>query len=248
MQHVPEREGINLSRWWIAPVLFGVGLGVAATVMRSSGGGDSTGSAGRRAVPATLAAESTAPDAVFETVAPDPTAAGLDPDFLDDVLADDAVGADELDAAYRAYIDCLVVNGGEGYYAFDIELRSGLSIEWQLADADGNVVGDTVGVEAACSATFLGDLQHRFDIANPPDPDLGARQRAAVVACIEPFSSEAAAAFPPEIAVDIAGDISSDAPTLDELHTAPDLFEVAPALRDPITRCIAAAGAPWHAF
>lgn len=239
---MPER--INLSRWWIAPVLFGIGLGVAATMMRSAGSGNDDDDAGRTNVAATLSVESTLLAPTLETVVPDPSAAGLDPDFLGDVLADDVVTTDELERAYVAYVGCLGANGGEGYYAFDIELRSGLNVIWQLVGPDGRIVADTLGIEAACSEAFLGDLTRRFNEANPPGDDLGARQRAAVVACIEPLSQEAAAAFPEEVTVDTA----VEAPTLDEILRTPDLLDVAPELRDPISRCIASAGAPWQAF
>lgn len=235
---------INLSRWWIAPVLFGIALGIAATVMRSAGGNDdSNRDAGRTDVAATLSVESTLSDPL-DTAVPDPTAAGLDPDFLGNILADDVVTADELGRAYRAYVDCLAANGGEGFLAFDIELRSGLNVIWQLVGPDGRMMADTLGVEAACSETFLGDLTRRFDQNTPRAPDLGARQRAAVIACIEPLSPEAAAAFPAEITADAA----EEAATLDELLLSPELLGAAPELAEPISRCIASAGAPWTAF
>jgi hypothetical protein len=173
---------------------------------------------------------------------------GEDDSTVDEVLADDAVTADELAAAYERYIDCLAAGGGAGRYAYDVELRTGLAVEWATgADGDGDLDRDVLG--ASCSRQYLGGLTRRFDLANPPPDDLADRQRASIASCIEPVSPEAAANLPAEIAIGTAGEASSvgelqlDPAALDPATLGADEADVA-----AVSSCIASVGAEWQAF
>jgi hypothetical protein len=173
---------------------------------------------------------------------------GEDDSTIGEVLADDTVTADELAGAYERYIDCLVVGGGAGRYAYDVELRTGLAVQWETGDEGAGDLDRDV-LDASCSRQYLGDLTRRFDLANPPPDDLADRQRASIAACIEPVSAAAAANLPAEIAIGTAGEASSvgelqlDPAALDPVTLGGDEADVA-----AVSSCIASLGAEWQAF
>jgi hypothetical protein len=150
------------------------------------------------ATPATFA-----PRPIDFTV-PAETLLGEDDATVAEALADDVVTAEELAAAYEAHVACLVEGGGSGRYAFDIELQTGLTVEWAEDDESDDI--DRNVLAASCSRRHLGDLTRRFDRANPPADDLDARRSASIAACIEPISPQAAANLPAEVTIGTTGD------------------------------------------
>jgi hypothetical protein len=192
---------------------------------------------------ATLPAPDTFPVQPIDATIPDATLAGEDDGTIDDVLADDIVTADELAASFESYIDCLAAGGGSGRYAYDIELRTGLVVEWS-DDTPDDV--DRDALSAACSARYLGDLTRRFDRANPVE-DLAGRQRASIAECVTAVSPEAAANLPASISVGTAGEASSLTELqLDPAALDPETLGADPADVEAVSSCIAAIGTEWR--
>jgi hypothetical protein len=173
---------------------------IAAVVLAACSDDDDAGSE----PDATLSSPQTPPPPLLHVTLPAQTAAGEDGSFLDDVLADDTVTANELDDAYQRYVDCLVDGGGTGRYAYDIELRTGIVVDWTIDPDDDDPV-DRERLSTSCSRQFLGDLIRRHHRANPPATDLVELQRASIVDCLETVSPAAAATLPDDISVDTAG-------------------------------------------
>ncbi len=200
-----------------------------------------------RPMPRCPAPETLAPVPVDATI-PGGTLAGEADSSIDEVLADDTVTAEELDEAYRRYVECLADGGGVGRYAYDIDLRTGLVIDW-IVDEDDPAAIDRDVLSASCSRRHLGDLTRRFEQQNPAPDDLAARQRASIVTCVEAVSPEAAANLPAAISVGTAGEASSlgelqlDPAALDPESLGADADDIA-----AVSACIAAVGAEWHAF
>jgi hypothetical protein len=221
---------------------------VVAALFTGCIGGDDDGDDAEGGPDATLSPpETLAPIPVEATIAA-ASLAGEDSGSLDEVLADDTVTADELAASYERYIECLASGGGAGRYAFDIELRTGLVVDWAVDDSGGGTVDrDVLG--ASCSRRYLGDLTHRFESANPAPDDLSERQRASIAACIETVSPEAAANLPQEISVGTGGDASSLSELqLDPSALDPEVLGSSPDDIAAISDCIAAVGTEWRPF
>jgi hypothetical protein len=225
-----------------------VGVVVAAALVGCIGGaGDD---AAEDADPdATLSAPETLPPLPIEVTVPAETLPGEDGSAVAEVLADDAVAPDELAAVYVGYVECLADGGATGRYAYDIELRTGLVVDWTAEEGGSTSDVDRDVLSASCSRRFLGDLTRRFEQANPPADDLAARQRASLSACIERVSPQAAANLPAQIAVGTAGEAAS----LTELQLDPAALDPATLGADPedtaaVSACIASMGAEWRPF
>jgi hypothetical protein len=195
---------------------------------------------------ATLSAPETPPPPQLEATVPGGTLPGEDGStFVDDALADGTVTAEELTAAYDGFLACLADGGGTGRYAYDVELRTGLAVDWSTED-DGV---DRALLDTSCSRRYLGGLARRFEIDNPPPDDLAGRQRANLTACIERVSPTAAANLPAQIAVGTAGEASSlgelqlDPGSLDPDSLGADADDIS-----AVADCIASLGAEWRAF
>ena len=218
---------------------------VAASVLAGCTGGDGDRTDEIEGADATLRAPETLPPLQVDATIPVDTVAGESDGAVADVLADGTVTSEELAASYESYIECLAAGGGSGRYAYDIELRTGLAVEWDLEgeDVDRDVLG------ASCSRRHLGDLTRRFDRANPPAQDLADRQRTSVATCIQAVSPEAAANLPAAISVGTGGDASSlgelqlDPAALDPDSLGADADDLA-----AVSACIAAVGAGWQPF
>ena len=166
--------------------------------------------------------------------------ASADPDFLDDILADDTVTAEEVTDAYERYIECLADGGAVGVYAFDLDLRVAFA-DWSLPDATGT---DKATLDGSCKRDFVGDVIPRFNAANPPAADLAERQRASVVACIESIDPAVAAEIPDVVTLDTTEQgVSVVELQLDATALGADSGEV-----DAVNRCIGALGAATHEF
>jgi hypothetical protein len=224
---------------------------LVVSVLAGCIGGDDDGAEEVDSPDATLSAPETLPLQPIDATIPAATLPGEDGGTVDDVVADDTVTVEELTASYERYIECLAEGGGSGRYAHDIELRTGLVVEWNVDDVDGGDAGavdrDVLG--ASCSRRYLGDLTRRFELANPPADDLADRQRASIAKCIQAVSPEAAANLPAEISVGTAGDASS----LSELQLDPAALDPASLGADAddtaaVSGCIAAVGAEWRPF
>ena len=83
-----------------------------------------------------------------------------------DIVADATVTADELIGAYERYVGCLVDGGGAGRYAYDIELRTGLAVEWTITEDDPTDLDRNV-LCATCSARYLGTITQRLRAGQP---------------------------------------------------------------------------------
>jgi hypothetical protein len=195
---------------------------------------------------ATLSAPETLPPVPVERTIPAGSVAAEDTAFVSGVVADGTVSADELAAAYDEYIRCLAAGGAAGRYAYDVELRTGLAVDWSL-DIDPTVDRDVLS--ATCSRRYLGDLTRRYQTDNPPPDDLAARQRASIAACVAAVSPQAAANLPDAIAVGTAG----EAPSVGELQLDPGALDpealgADPADIDAVAACIASVGVAWQPF
>jgi hypothetical protein len=194
-----------------------------------------------RSTPATF------PPRRVDVTVPEETLPGEDASSVAEALADDTVTADELAAAYEAHVACLVEGGGSGRYAFDIELQTGLTVEW--AEDDGTADVDRNVLAASCSRRHLGDLTRRFERANPPADDLDSRRSASIAACIEPISPQAAANLPAEVTIGTAGEVTTIGEMqLDPAALDPESLESSPEATAAVSACIASIGAEWHAF
>ena len=221
-------------------------VALAASALAGCIGGDDAGEDDERAADATLSAPDTFRPQPIEATIPSDTLPGEDTSAVDEALADDTVTAEELTASFERYIECLTDGGGAGRYAYDIELRTGLVVDW--------TDGDTVDVDrdllnASCSRRYLGDLTRRFERANPPAAGLAGRQRASIAACVEAVSPAAAANLPAEISVGTAGEAASlgelqlDPSSLDPETLGADADDLA-----AVSACIASIGAEWQSF
>jgi hypothetical protein len=221
----------------------GVMLLVATVGACDVGGDDGSGGSNPDA---TLSAPETLPPVPVERTIPAATLAGEDTAFVGSVVADGTVTADELASAYDGYIECLAAGGAAGRYAYDVELRTGLAVDWSL-DVDPAVDRDVLS--AACSRRYLDDLTRRFQAGNPPPDDLAARQRESIAACVGAVSPEAAANLPAAISVGTAG----EAPSVGELQLEPGALDpealgADPADIDEVGSCIASVGVAWQPF
>lgn len=166
-----------------------------------------------------------------------------DPEFIDDVLADDEVSAAELEDGYQRFIACLADGGAAGIYAYDIGLHVGLAADWSLAreTADAN---DAASLEASCARDFLGDLIARYDEANPAPPDLAQHQRDNVVACVSAVNPTVADAIPDVMSLDTTG---AGANALD-LQLDPASLGAEPGEVEAVRRCLGSLGVEWTEF
>lgn len=220
---------------------------VAAVVLLATGAcSDDDGGGGDGEPDATLSSPETPPPPLLHVTLPDETVAGENRSFLDDVLADDTVTAEELDEAYQRYVDCLADGGGTGRYAYDLELRTGVVVEWTI-DPDQSDPVDRDGLSASCSRQYLGDLNRRYHRANPPSTGLVEQQRASIVSCLEAVSPAAAAILPDDITIGTTGEGASVTELqLDATGLLPD-----DASADDVAAvngCVASIGADWHEF
>jgi hypothetical protein len=188
-------------------------------------------------------APATAPIPIDQQLPDLVTEAAADPDFVDRILADDTVTADELAGAYDAYIGCLAEGGGSGRYSYDVELRAPLALDWGVP-GDGPNGTAAAALDAGCSSAYLDDLVAQFDAGNPAPDELTARQRERIVTCV--------AAVDPGVAAEIPDAITTD--TLDEgLYIGdPQLgaeFLGADADQtEAIGLCFTTIGGEWHEF
>jgi hypothetical protein len=218
---------------------------MATVLVAGACSGDDTG-LDEEGPDATLSAPETPPPPQLEATIPGGTLPGEDGStFVEDALADGTVTAEELTAAYDGFLACLADGGGVGRYAYDVELRTGLALDWSVED-DGV---DRALLDTSCSRRYLGGLARRFEADNPPPDDLAGRQRANLAACIERVSPTAAANLPAQIAVGTAGEASSlgelqlDPSSLDPESLGADADDIA-----AVADCIASLGAEWRAF
>jgi hypothetical protein len=195
---------------------------------------------------ATLSTPETLPPVPVERTIPVATLAGEDTAFVGSAVADGTVTGAELAAAYDGYIACLADGGAAGRYAYDVELRTGLAVDWS-PEAGPSVDRDVLS--AACSRRYLGDLTRRFHNDSPPPDDLAARQRASIAACVAAVSPEAAANLPEAISVGTSGDAASVGELqLDPGALDPEALGADPADIDEVASCIASIGIAWRPF
>ena len=209
-------------------------------------GGDDGGNDTDDGGAATLAEPDTFPLRPAEATIPGVTTD--DTSAIADVVADATVTADELIDAYERYVGCLADGGGAGRYAYDIELRTGLVVEWTITEDDPTDLDRNV-LSATCSARYLGTLTSDFERANPAAEDLDSRRSDSIAACIEPISPEAAANVPAEVTIGTAdgttniGELQLDPASLD-----PETLGASPEDTRAVSACIASIGAEWHPF
>ena len=101
-------------------------VALAVTLALSACSGDDTGDQPPATAPGgSIAPPSIPDDTIGRDAAPplDTTATG--DTFLGTITGDSIVTADELEAAYRSYIDCLTAVGVHGVYAWDVSLDVG---------------------------------------------------------------------------------------------------------------------------
>lgn len=225
-----------------------VGLAAAVALTGCIGGSDDDSADDDANGPdATLSSPETFAPGPIELTVPGGTVIGEDGSALADVLADDVVTADELTAAYDGYVACVVEGGGTGRYAYGIELRTGLVVEWSEDGASSDINRNVLS--ASCSRRHLGDLTRRFEQATPPGDDLDSRRSDSIAACIEPISPEAAANLPAEVTIGTTGETT----TLGELQLDPaalDPESLGPSPEDTaaVSACIASLGTEWQTF
>lgn len=206
--------------------------------------GDDTGNDDQPAA-TEQAPDTTRPALLYETIPPDATSDERSP-FIESVLEDDNVTADELDAAFENYVACLDDAGAYGAYAWDVELRTGLAIDWAV-NPDDPAAPDVDVLGARCSQLYLGELTRRYNAANPPDETLADEQRESVRTCLDAVSPTAAANLPDDMSVNTAGagasvsELQLDVTGL--LGDEPSEAEIA-----AVNACIASLGAEWHEF
>jgi hypothetical protein len=226
---------------WLTAVVLAATLLAACFGGSDDGAGEEEGSNATLSIPATFALHP------IDVTVPDVTLPGEDDSSIAEVLIDDTVTADELAAAYEAYVACLGEGGGGGRYAYDIELQSGLVVEW--AEDDGSADVDRNVLSASCSRRHLGDLTSRFERANPPGDDLAGRRSASVAACVEPISAEAAANLPAEVTIGTTGEATTIGELqLDPAALDPESLGSSPEDTAAVSACIASIGAEWHPF
>jgi hypothetical protein len=223
------------------------GLVLAAALLTACFGGGDNDSSEEDDADATLFVPATLALRPIDATVPDETLPGEENSSVNEALADDNVTAEELAAAYEAYVACLVAGGGSGRYSYDIELQTGLTLEW--AEDNSSAGFDRNVLSASCSRRHLGDLTNGFDRANPPPDDLDARRSASIAACIEPISPTAAANLPAEVTVGTTGETT----TIGELQLDPAALDPATLGSSPedtaaVSACIASIGAEWRAF
>ena len=165
--------------------------------------------------------------------------------FLDGIVSDGAVTADELESAYHGYIDCMSAAGISGVYAWDVSLDIGVVVDGLTIDGDDPEGTRLRSAQADCARDYLGDLRRRYDEANPQHPaDLRARRRASLVACVEAVNPAIAASVPD----DITTDTEVDGVSSGELQLDPTLIGASGDDLLPVERCLGSMGAPYHAF
>jgi hypothetical protein len=223
------------------------GLMLVAALLAGCIGGSDGGADEDDVEEAPLSTPATFAPRPIDPTVPDETLPGENDSSIGEALADDTVTADELAAAYEAYVACLVEGGGAGRYAFDIELRTGLTVEW--AEDDGSADVDRNVLSASCSRRHLGDLTRRFDRANPPADDLDGRRSDSIAACIEPISPQAAANLPAEVTIGTTGETT----TIGELQLDPAALDPVTLGSSPedtaaVSACIASIGVEWRPF
>lgn len=135
-----------------------------------------------------------------------------DSDLLDEILADEQVTVVELERAYLAFLGCVKESGVSGRYAYDLNSGTGMSYEFFLVgDEDGTRIGPIV---EDCQESMLGDLDTRYEKANPPTPAQVERVRSKLYGCLVAVAGEHMSDVPvdssyedlSEKAADIAGD------------------------------------------
>lgn len=180
---------------------------------------------------------------VGDVTEPPVTRPSTEDEFIESIVADDEVTAEELDAAYQAYIRCLADGGGSGRYAYDIELRIPLTLDWTIdPDESGGLTAN--GLAATCARDFLDDLVDRFEAGSPPPDDLAARQLDNLAACVTRFSPDAAAALPDAVTLDTTGTL----PLIDDLQLGRLTDGANPDIDVPVARCVESRGAAWREF
>ncbi len=161
------------------------------------------------------------------------------------ITGDSTVTADELEAAYRSYIDCLTAMGVHGVYAWDVSLDVGPVLDGLSITGDDPAGARLRSAQAECARDRLGDARRLYDAANPQDPaDLLARQRASLRACIEAISPAVAASLPDDVTVDT----EVDGLTVGELQLDPTLIGADPENLLAVERCLGSLGAPYRSF
>ena len=228
--------------------LFGAiaAVALAVTVGLSACSGDDTADQPPATAPGgSIAPPSIPDDTIGRDVAPplDTTATG--DTFLETITGDSTVTADELEAAYRSYIDCLTAMGVHGVYAWDVSLDVGPVLDGLSITGDDPAGARLRSAQAECARDRLGDARRLYDAANPQDPaDLLARQRASLRACIEAISPAVAASLPDDVTVDT----EVDGLTVGELQLDPTLIGADPENLLAVERCLGSLGAPYRSF
>lgn len=189
------------------------------------------------------AAEPTDVPAVIDIQPTIETVPSHDPDFLPSILADEQVTADELATGYERYVQCLADGGAYGTYAYDLDLRSTLALDYQVAGDDGGE-NYSASLQAGCSRDFLSGLDERYFAANPAPDDLADRQRDSIVDCVETVDPAAVDRMPDAVTTDSAAPgFYVDSGTLD-IGFLTDDPEALPELQ----RCFYSIGAEWRPF
>ena len=105
----------------------------------------------------------------------------------------------------RGYIECLAAGGAAGRYAYDIELRTGLVVDWSLES--------TRRRSQRAQRRLLAPLPRRPDEPVRSGQPAGRRPRRtprdSIAACVDPISPEAAANLPAAITVGTTGETTS---------------------------------------
>ena len=113
------------------------------------------------------------------TTLPPPVQGG----HIDEVLADGAVTASELEQSYLLYIECLEAAGGHGKFAFDLSVGSGIAMEWSVKgdDAEGTKSDQ---LRSSCTARFLQGLEAAYDEDHPMGAAENEKIRQRILSCL----------------------------------------------------------------
>lgn len=98
--------------------------------------------------------------------------------------ADGEVTAGELEAAYQAYVGCLVSRGASGEYAYDLSIGPGIGLSINV-EGDGPEGVLTDRALFFCEQRHVGDLEGIYWEQHPPGAEADARGLETMRACLE---------------------------------------------------------------
>jgi len=99
-------------------------------------------------------------------------------------LADGEVTVGEMEAAYRAYLQCLVARGASGEYAFDLSIGAGIGLSINV-EGDGPEGVLTERAMFFCQQRHVGNLEAVYSEQHPPGAEEEARGLETMQACLD---------------------------------------------------------------